>query len=504
MARSLTNNFSLEYTSETSLGTAGETWVLLEPNSIGVFGADITTVSRTPISKNRQRRKGTVTDLESTVDFESDLTVDAFRDFIEGFAFASFTNADWHVQAGAGYRDLVAVASTDSFDHDALSAGLVVGMMVKTYGFTNSVNNGTFLVKTGGSTTSTLVTDTAGAAVSLLDETPTQASGARMEICGVQGASADITYDVDDTSVNSTALDFTTLGLTAGQFIHVGGTATANQFAGGVLRGRVVSVAATKVVLDKVVGTLSADDAGAGKKIELLFGQFLRNVDVDDASFLERSFTFEGTYADLDSAGVPEYDYSIGNYCNEIGMTLPLADKATVTYGFVGQDTNNPTVTREDHTNGTVVHQLTEAFNTSSDIIRLRITKVDETGLSTDFKSATVTFNNNVSGEKVLGYLGSKFLNTGIFEVNIEAQLLFTKGDVIDAIRANDTVTMDYIVRNNDGAIAVDIPSMTMGGGAREFPVNETILISLTGEAFEDATLGTSMGVSQFPLYPTS
>ena len=249
---------------------------------------------------------------------------------------------------------------------------------------------------------------------------------------------------------------------------------------------------------------MAADDAGAGKKIELLFGQFLRNVDVDDASFLERSFTFEGSYDDLGAGPVKEYEYAKGNYCNEIGMSLPLADKAMMNYGFVGQDTDNPTTSQKTHTGGTVLHQMTEAFNTSSDIIRLRITKADETGLTTDFKSATVTFNNNVSGEKVLGYLGSKFLNTGVFEVNIETQLLFTEGDVIDAIRANETVTMDYILRNNDGAIAVDIPSMTIGGGNREFPVNETILVNLTGEAFEDPTLGTSMGVSLFPLYPTS
>lgn len=504
MARSLTNNFSLEYTSETTLGTAAETWVLLEPNSIGAFGADITTVSRIPISKNRQRRKGTVTDLESTVEFESDLTVDAFRDFIEAFAFASFTNSNWHVQAGAGYQTLTATVTTDIFGHTTIGTQLVVGMMVKTNGFTNAANNGTFLVKTDNSVTETDVTALDGTAAGLVTETPTQASGAKMEICGVQAGTGDLGWTEATKTLDDSTLDFTTLGLTAGQFIHVGGTATANQFAGGVLRGRIVSVAANAIILDKTAGTLSGDDAGGSKKIHLLFGQFLRNVDVDDASFLERSFTFEGTYADLASAGTPEYDYSIGNYCNEIGMTLPLADKAMVTYGFVGQDTDNPTVTRKTHTNGTVVHQLTEAFNTSSDIIRLRITEVDETGLSTDFKSATVTFNNNVSGEKVLGYLGSKFLNTGIFEVNIEAQLLFTNGAVVDAIRANTTVTMDYIIRNADGAIAIDIPSMTMGGGGREFPVNETILISLTGEAFEDATLGTSMGVSQFPLYPTS
>jgi len=109
---------------------------------------------------------------------------------------------------------------------------------------------------------------------------------------------------------------------------------------------------------------------------------------------------------------------------------------------------------------------------------------------------------NNVSPEKCLGTLGAAFMNTGNFEVNLEAELLFTNGDVVDRIRANTTVTMDFGVENDDGAVWVDIPSMTLGGGARSFPVNESILVSLTGNAFGDATLGTSLGVSLFPYMP--
>ncbi len=52
MPRVLTNNFSLAYNIETSLGVPGTVWFLLEPNSISTFGADITTVARDPISKN--------------------------------------------------------------------------------------------------------------------------------------------------------------------------------------------------------------------------------------------------------------------------------------------------------------------------------------------------------------------------------------------------------------------------------------------------------------------
>lgn len=94
MGRILTNNTSLSYSIETALGVAGTSWSLLEPNEISTFGTEITTVARDPISKNRQRRKGTVVDLDSAVEFDHDLTLSAFDDFVEGFLFASSKNGD--------------------------------------------------------------------------------------------------------------------------------------------------------------------------------------------------------------------------------------------------------------------------------------------------------------------------------------------------------------------------------------------------------------------------
>ncbi|RUQ78142.1 hypothetical protein ELZ22_17345, partial [Brucella abortus] len=101
-----------------------------------------------------------------------------------------------------------------------------------------------------------------------------------------------------------------------------------------------------------------------------------------------------------------------------------------------------------------------------------------------------------------IGRLGAAFMNTGNFEVNVEAQVLFTNGDVVAAIRENETVALDFILKNEDGAIAVDIPSMTLGGGGRDFPVNESVLLNSTGMAFKDATLETSIGVSLFAIVP--
>lgn len=310
------------------------------------------------------------------------------------------------------------------------------------------------------------------------------------------------------TSGNNSAtssIDFTTLGLAVGQFIHIGGLAAGQQFAEGYGFGRIISIGADTLTLDKLSSTLAAS-TGAAMTVDLLFGQFIRNVPVDDADFIERSYQFELESPNLMAGGDSGFEYSKGNLCDSMQVELPLSNKATISFGFMGTDTEVPVgpADRKAGAASAIDPSKTGAFNTSADILRLRVTDVDEAGLTTDFKSVSLTFNNNVSPEKVLGQLGAKYMNTGNFEVDLEAQILFTNADVISRIRENTTVSMDFAVRNDDGAIYFDIPSLTLGGGDRELPRNESVMVNLTGEAFGDPVLGTSLSISRFPVVPAA
>lgn len=507
-----TNNVSLAYTINTAPGVTGTTWFLLEPNTINNFGATITTVARDPISKNRQRRKGSVTDLDSAVEFEEDLTLSSFRNFIEGFCFADGINRDVTQLAATGaettadsYTGLTALtaAQADKFEVDTL---------IWVTGGSISANNGLKAVDADIATSATAIT----VAENLVDET----AAFRVSFAGHRIATADtVTWDWDGTerqaTLSSTGIGtaLQALGLTVGQVVHVGSIATAdgaiqNAFENSAANdmfgyARVLSFTADTVVFDKVDAALQFDDlTDPAAPVDILFGEFIRNVPVDNAAFIEREFEFELEYPNLDVGGGAEYQYALRNFCNTAAFNLPLTDKAVVTFGFVGTDTENPVVAGSRKTGADSASNPTQvgAFNTSADIARLRITEVDEDGLTTDFKSLTLTLNNNVTPEKVLGTLGARFINFGNFLVNLEAQLVFTNGAVIDAIRANQTLTMDFILKNDDAVIAVDIPSMTLGGGGRDFPRNESVLINTTGEAFGDTTLNTSIGVSIIPV----
>src|SRR5687767_9675652 len=187
MALVKTNNVSLEVAIESSLGVlpGSPTWALLEPNTINNFGATIEKVARNPISRLRQRRKGTPVKVESGVEFEADLTGEHFITFAEGFVFASFTSIT-ELRAGASFNSLAAdndppPAGTDSgYTHSALSGALPANTLLYARGWSLATNNGLKVTISGSTTTATLIS------TALVDETPTQASNARVSVAGVR------------------------------------------------------------------------------------------------------------------------------------------------------------------------------------------------------------------------------------------------------------------------------------------------------------------------------
>jgi len=487
MGRVSTNTTSLAYAFEESLGVlpASPSWKRLEPNTPNTFGANVTTVARSPISINRQRRKGTVTDLDSAVEFDADLTLDSVEDFMSSFMFANFQGVAVFVPTAV---------TTGGYTVDA-GGDLIENALIFARGYLNDANNGLKVVGSGSTATNIVTTG-------LVNE-PTPPATSNLEVAGVQGTAGDIEMNSDG-NLTSTTLDFTTIGLVVGQFIKIGGSTTATQFANEAANNgfaRVRAVAANLITLDKPSATFAVDD-GAGQTIQLLFGRFLRNVAVDDSNYAENSIQFEQTLPGLGPSNETMYSYAKGNYANQAVLNVPLTDKATVTFGFVGTDTDPPTQTRATNAATPQASFKTSALNTSADIARLRIALADETGLSTAFKSITLTINNNVSPEKVLGQLGALFMNVGQLEIDIEAQLLFTNAEVINAIRNNETVSLDLGFKNDDGGVYFDVASATLGGGDREFPVNETVLINTTVQAFGDVDLGYSLAMTVFPYLP--
>lgn len=469
----------------------------LEPNSIGQFGATITTIARNPIRPQRGRQKGTISDLDSAVEFDADITVDAFSDLIEGFMFATFSNADLIFRAAAPLTaaDTYTVPAINAAQAAKLQSDAAIDTLFFATGYSNAANNGVKTLDTAASDTDT----TLSVEENLTDETPP--TNAKLEVAGARLAVSEMSLTVvaavPDVSGRIGTLSFgaanpTTFGLVVGQVVFVDMSATVRGFA------RITAIGATTLTIDRMSAALIS--LAPATTTRLLFGQFVRDVASSDADFLQRSFQIEAAYPGLAADGIAdEYAYARGNFCNSISWALNLSDKGTFSAAFVGTDTDVPTTVRKAGAATALAPLGTEAFSTVSDFARLIIQDIDEDGLTTDFKSMELSINNNVSPEKVLNLLGARFINFGNVFVDITTEILFTSGAVIERIRENTTVGLDLFLQNNDGAIAFSVPSMILGDGSVSLPVNETVLLSLSGEAFEDPTTGASLGVSFMP-----
>ncbi len=489
MARTLTNNLSLQYAVESALGVPGTVWKTLQPNEITRYGAEITKVARDPISKTRQRLKGTIVDLDSTVEFDHDVTMELMDDILPTFVMSVWK----------GTAPFVPTAVTATGYTVASGGALPVGTLIFCSGFANAANNGLKVVTTSISTeirASGLVAETIASPVT---------QNVKVEIAGVEGTASDITVNAGG-NLQSTTLNWSTLSnLMDGQWIYVGDTATVNQFANAANRGfaRVRSRTATICTIDRKSQAF-VSDTGTGKNIRIFFGRFLRDVAVDHADYLEQSIQFEAAFKNLATGPADAFMYAKGNYYDVLRINVPLTNKATCTVGTVGTDTAPPTTSRASGASTPVRVVKSTVMNTTADIGRLRVMNYDETGAFSDFKSLTFSLANGVNGEKVVGQLGAKYMNTGNFVVGVETQVLLTAPDLLTAVRNNSSMAIDCAVKNENGGFVLDLPAVTLEGGDLEFPRNETIKMNLQTAAFPDPSLGFVVGFSTFPYIPAS
>src|SRR6185503_3684921 len=136
------NLTSVRYAIETTQGTlpGTPTWKLTEPNTEPRIGAQLETVERSFIVDDRMSRKGSIVDIDPTVQLEQDFTNDNHMELMQSFMCASLRGKGQH----AAITGVIAV--DDTF---AAASGLGIfaaNDLVFAAGFTNAANNGLHLV----------------------------------------------------------------------------------------------------------------------------------------------------------------------------------------------------------------------------------------------------------------------------------------------------------------------------------------------------------------------
>lgn len=449
-------------------------WHSLEPNEYDDFGGEPTLLARRPINNSRQRKKGSIVDLAAQGGFNQDFTNDNSQLLTSGFMYANFRekqNDNPSAVTATGYT------VGDETPYQA-------GMLLLASGFSNSANNGLKLV-TGTDNPTTEVQ------VSGLVAEPAPPAAAKILLVGFEGAAG--TFDVDASGdlplLTSASVDFTDLGLIPGEFIFIGGDAVGDRFTSAANNGikRLRAVAAGSLTIDKS-DEVMVDEVSSTETVQIFFGRVLKNELAD--LIVRQTYQMERQMGAPDTAQPTQIqaEYVLGAFPNEMEMVIESADKINCNYSFVAitNDQNSATVGIKSGTRIGVVES--DAYNTSTDFSRIKLSTVSSTNEAPDplfafITELTLNINNNVSLNKAVGYLGGFDATIGLFEVSAEISAYFTQVESIQAVRDNKDVTLDIFVTKENRGFVFDLPLVALGGGLPEVELDEPIMIPLESDA---------------------
>jgi len=472
-------------------------WIQREPNSYdGDFGAQITTVARMPINQSRQRRKGTITGLDSAAGWSEDLTATNMTSLMQGFFFADARQRPSTKPFNGTQVAITGVTAAD--DEYAAASGLGVfalNQLVLASGFGQSANNGLATV---------LAADAVSVGVNkALANEASPPAAARLDCVGLQFASADASISLNGSLVRleSAALDMTTLGLIPAQWVYLGGDAGTTTFANNTGWARIGAITADYLEFDKVSWTPQVE-AGTGKTIHLYTGTVVKN-ESDPALIKRRTYQLERTLG-RDAVGV-QSQYIPGAVPNQLTINIPQEDKVTFDLTFVALDDEKRTGTQGLKTGTRPALLPEDCFNTSLNAKRLKLALVTPDAAVVPLfgfcTSATITVNNNTSPNKAIGVLGAFEMSVGNFDVGGNLEAYFATVDSVAAIRDNEDVTFDLMLAADNQAIIFDIGLLSLGDGRLNVAMNEPIMLPLETNAAENKFNNTFL-YQQFPYVP--
>lgn len=493
------NASGLAIAEETTIGVLPVTpvWYAYEVNSYSDFGGDPTLVTRS-ILGTRKKQKGSITGIAPKSGFNIDFTRTNMLRQLQGFFFANWAEKATTLPLNGSQTVITSVASGDSSYNAASGLGsFAANSLMLAAGFTNAANNGL----------KTVVTD-ATAKITVSQTLVSEASppaAAYVRIVGFQFTSGDATmnYTAPVLTLGDTTKDLTTLGLGVGEWIYIGGDGAAFNFATAGLNGyaRVASIATHAITFDKFSGT-PASDTGTSKTIQIFFGSTLQ--DQPASTSVRHTFTHELQLGN-DGNGIQTQQVN-GVVNNELTLNVPKKDKLSVDLACIGLNSQQFSGSVGLATGTRVAAPGEDALNTSSDIVRLRLSVFDGTTLlPVGFgycTTETLKISNNASLNEAVGTVGGFEVNVGDFEVTGSAELYFTTIAAIAAIRAKSQCSLDLIAAQFNTAWVWDLPFVELSGGLAKIEKNKPIMLPVNKSVVQNVN-GYTLLADYFPYAPT-
>lgn len=369
----------------------------------------------------------------------------------------SYGNADDWVEAamcGTWARKAngaIASCTTSAFTV-ANATSFKKGMVVRVSGMATPANNGLFVLGADGS----------GGTVAIAGLTAegTAPAAATMTCIGFQGASGDMSANGSSLrlTITSTSGVWTDLGLVAGEWVKIGGTAVGNQFNTAATNGwaRIASITATILTFD-IVPPGFATDAGTGKSIRLTFGDRLI------PGVVRRSFTVQNRINDTSPV---IYHNTRGQEAGVLNFEFAPRTKAKASLTLMGDDGDYAGAIAGQTD---VAAPTNDVMNTGADMGRVAIDGVVAGSNGDDFiRQLSLSIDNRMRNREALGRRG--YAGRGLGKVAIGGQVDLYLGNkaALDKAILNSDFQMDWRISDaGTRTMLFDIPAFKFGANPR-------------------------------------
>lgn len=354
------------------------------------------------------------------------------------------------------------------------------GHLIRASGFSETGNNKLFPALTGSGA---LVAKSTGLTVEAAPP-----AGARLRVIGFQGASGDIAATA--TGLSSTALDFTTLGLTKGQWVKIGGTAALNQFATIVLNdfARITAIVADAITLDNLPAGWTTD-TGTGKEIMVFTGDYMIN------GVTKRSYTIEEEFSDHDPV---TYQYFNGMVVSTLSLSIASQSVVGGSIAFMGTKAVIQDSARFAGAT-TIAAPSNTVLNSSSNVGRISEGGSAITGKNYVLESS-IEINNTLRLKPAVGVLGAIGIGAGECAVSGTINTYFDDKTMVDKVINNTETALTHIFKDNDNHVVLfDFPKVKYASGSPTVPgKNQDTTVSLGYEALYSPTFGYTMSIQRF------
>lgn len=397
-----------------------------------------------------------------------------FADWLESVFCAEWDDTPVRDNDGTADSVITDVAETGGVITCTTGDAFAVGHLIRTTGFGVAGNNGLFVITTGSATVPAVGN-------SLLSDEAAPAAAARVKVVGFEGGSGEISAAAG--GLASSGLDLSTLGISAGMWLKIGGTGTSYRFGTEACNGwaRVSGApTSTLIPLDNLPAGWTTD-AGTSKTLRVFFGDQLKNGVLTLGQTLERGFLGQGT---------PTYVVQRGMVAGQAEFRFNTEQVAQFSMTFSGLTGSQST---------TALDASPDA-RTSNPVMasEIDVGRVAENGAAVGgpnyIRNLTLTINNNLRMKQAIrgdGLAGPVDIGKGDCDVNVTIETYFGSNALLTKLFAGTATNINSRIAKDSQAMVFAVPRLTfMDGTPSAGAKNQDVMLNLQSEASYDSTTG--------------